>query len=469
MLQAEKSLISSDGILMTKSNFLFYFFSVVVILFARVAFDVINRIEVHFDEAQYWVWSQNLSLSFLSKGPLAPSLIALSNQIFGQTYFGLKFFSFVAYLGTIITLSLTAFKISNKKTSFYNALILSALSPAIFILGGVASTDIFLFLFWSLTLYCYVCFFKDRDEKWFYVIGITTGLGILAKLTMVLLPVSILLYFLTTDLRKYFLNIHIYLSAIVAVLISSPILIWNAQNNWLTLFHEIDHLVSETPTLNPEVLLFTLILTIPSSLLLFSKKIREKVFCSKFDYLIYPTVLMIIFFIIKSFTGKIQLNWSIPIFIGLIPIFASELNAAKGRAIILSILFLGPIFLLSNNRISSLIMNYDPLHPTRGWNETYQNLFQNEDYDYLASEDYTLLSTAAYFQGDAKNLFLTKSTDRRLTHYDLWHIDLNSTDKILFIDYSENELPSFELDCAEIRKVKNFHRKQLTLYNCTSK
>mgnify|MGYP006250498839 FL=1 len=150
-----------------------------------------------------------------------------------------------------------------------------------------------------------MCFFKDRDEKWFYVIGITTGLGILAKLTMVLLPLSILLYFLTTDLRKYFLNIHIYLSAIIAVLISSPILIWNAQNNWLTLFHEIDHLVSETPTLNPEVLLFTLILTVPSSLLLFSNKIRESVFSSKFDYLIYPTVLMIVFFIIKSFTGKI--------------------------------------------------------------------------------------------------------------------------------------------------------------------
>ena len=56
---------------MTKSNFLFIF-SVIAILFARVVFDVINQIEVHFDEAQYWVWSQNLSLSYLSKGPLVP-------------------------------------------------------------------------------------------------------------------------------------------------------------------------------------------------------------------------------------------------------------------------------------------------------------------------------------------------------------------------------------------------------------
>ena len=115
------------------------------------------------------------------------------------------------------------------------------------------------------------------------------------------------------------------------------------------------------------------------------------------------------------------------------------------------------------------MMNYDPLHPTRGWNETYQNLFQNEDYDYLAFEDYALLSTAAYFKGDARNLFIINSSDRRLTHYDLWQIDLNSTDKILYIDYSENELPSIYLGCEEIREVKNFHRKQLTLYNCSSK
>ena len=51
-----------------------------------------------------------------------------------------------------------------------------------------------------------MCFFKDRDEKWFYVIGISTGLGILAKLSMVLLPLSILLYFFATDLKKYFLK-----------------------------------------------------------------------------------------------------------------------------------------------------------------------------------------------------------------------------------------------------------------------
>ena len=453
---------------MTKSNPLFAFIFLCLIISARLLFDFINAIEIHYDEAQYWVWSQNLSLSYLSKGPLVPSMIAFSNLVFGQSFLGLKFFSYTAYAGTILLISLTALRLSGKEDSFKTALLFSALSPGLFFLGGVASTDIYLFFFWSLTIFAYVCFFKDRDEKWFYVIGISTGLGILAKLSMVLLPLSILLYFFATDLKKYFLNIHIYLSALLAILISSPILIWNAQNNWVTFFHEIDHLVSEIPSSNPEILIVTMLLTVPCALLIFMSKIREKVLSSKFSYLIYPTLLMLLFFLVKSFTGKIQLNWSIPVFLGLIPIFAS-IASVERRGVLLSLLFLSPIILLSNKTLSSMIIPEDPLHPMRGWNETYQELLQNEDYDFLASEDYKLLSTAAYFKGVGDNIFLTKSSNRRLTHYDLWTTKPHPSDKILFIAYSAKEVSSDNLNCKKIREVKNFHRKHLTLYNCSSK
>ena len=454
---------------MTKSNSLFAFLFLSLVFSARLLFDLINAIEIHFEEAQYWVWSQNLSLSYLSKGPLVPSMIAFSNLIFGQSYLGLKFFSYIAYAGTALFLSLTALKLSGREESFNTALVFSALSPALFLLGGIASTDIYLFFFWSLTIFAYVCFFTDRDEKWFYVIGISTGLGILAKLSMALLPLSILLYFFATDLKKYFFSIHIYISALLTFLISSPILIWNAQNNWVTFFHEIDHLVSEIPSANPEILVLTLLLTIPYSLLIFMSQIREKVFSSKFNFLIYPTLLLILFFVIKSFMGKIQLNWSVPIFLVLIPIFASISNVGKGSVALISLVLLCPIILLSNKAISSLYASDDPLHPIRGWGKTYQDLFQDEEYDFLASEDYKLLSTAAYFQGTANNLYLSKSTERRLTHYDLWRLSLNPSNKILFIAYSQKEVPSVNLNCTKIREVKNFPRKHLSLYNCSSK
>ena len=143
-------------------------------------------------------------------------------------------------------------------------------------------------------------------------------------------------------------------------------------------------------------------------------------------------------------------------------VFIDSTSLARREWIRTSLLF-------SNKTISSLYSTDDPLHPIRGWNETYQNLFQDEVYDFLASEDYKLLSTAAYFKGTAHNLYLAKSSNRRLTHYDLWRPDLNSSNKILFIAYSQKGAPSNNLNCTKIREVKNFPRKHLTLYNCTSK
>ncbi|MBT10208.1 MAG: hypothetical protein CMD63_02965, partial [Gammaproteobacteria bacterium] len=70
----------------------------------RVLFDVVNGIDIHYEEAQYWVWSQNSSLSYLTKGPFIAKAIAISEWVFGHGYLGLKFLSFDAYAATAIVL-----------------------------------------------------------------------------------------------------------------------------------------------------------------------------------------------------------------------------------------------------------------------------------------------------------------------------------------------------------------------------
>ena len=221
---------------MTKNNALIILVISLVVIF-RVFFDVINEIETHYEEAQYWVWSQNPSLSYLFKGPLIANAISVSNFIFGQTYLGLKFFSYLALIGSIFFLSLGSKQLSKNKNYFTTGLLISALSPALFLLGGVASTDIFLFFFWSIALYAYISFYVTRDERWFYIIALSVGLGILTKLSIILFPLSILIYFLFSKMRKYFFSVHLYLAALLVLILSLPILIWNAQNDWVTISH----------------------------------------------------------------------------------------------------------------------------------------------------------------------------------------------------------------------------------------
>ena len=449
--------------------------SIVAIIFClslisfRIAYDFLNGIEYHYEEAQYWVWSQNPSLSYLTKGPFVALIISLSNSIFGQSYLGLKFFSLLAYIGTIIFLCYSSIALKKDKNIGTTALLIAGFSPAIFFLGGVASTDAYLFFFWSIALFGYIKFHASKDVRWFYLIGLATCLGLLTKLSMALLPTSILIYFLFTKYRKYFYSMHMYFSASIAVLIASPIIIWNINNNWLTLSHEMGHLVSGAPSNNPEILLITMIGTIPAALLLFMRDIRAKIFSKENSFLLIPFLIMFAFFVLKSFSGKIQLNWTIPLFLTLIPLFSYAVYNKNKSVIALSFLVLSPIFLLSNKQISSLFSDNDPLHPMRGWSQTYNYLLKDEAYNLLSSNDYKLLSTAAYFLGETKMLQLEEDKSRRLAHYDLWNRGEGIKENILFITYSDELPKSDSMNCVFLRSSDILPRKKISLYNCTSK
>ena len=104
---------------------------------------------------QYWVWSQNPSLSYLTKGPFIAQAIALSEWIFGYSYLGLKFLSICAYVGTAIIIGICSYLVNKNKTAFYSGVLFTLFSPGIFALGGIATTDIFLFfsglyVFWDI-------------------------------------------------------------------------------------------------------------------------------------------------------------------------------------------------------------------------------------------------------------------------------------------------------------------------------
>jgi hypothetical protein len=178
---------------------------------------------------------------------------------------------------------------------------------------------------------------------------------------------------------------------------------------------------------------------------------------------------MVIFFVIKSFSGKIQPNWSIPVFLTLIPIFSCILDGQKRKILLPSFILVGSIFILSNKDISSRFLPYDPLHPTRGWNETFHNLIQNESYSILVSNDYKLLSSLAYFKNEPEKIHLISDKNTRLSHYNLWNRMKRPSDNILYVTYSNNQIIDDELVCTLVRNVDIYTRKQLTLYNCTSK
>jgi hypothetical protein len=91
---------------------------------------------------------------------------------------------------------------------------------------------------WSWALvFGYVAVFQNRSWAW-PVAGMLTGLGILAKYTMVLWIPSLALFLITNrQYRPLVARTGPWIMSGVAALCCLPILIWNMQNSWVTFQH----------------------------------------------------------------------------------------------------------------------------------------------------------------------------------------------------------------------------------------
>ena len=74
------------------------------ILLALTALRVIglyaSRVDLFFDEAQYWVWSRDLAFGYFSKPPLLAWIIAASDRVCGSGEACVRLASPIFYLGT---------------------------------------------------------------------------------------------------------------------------------------------------------------------------------------------------------------------------------------------------------------------------------------------------------------------------------------------------------------------------------
>ena len=75
----------------------------------------------------------------------------------------------------------------------------------------------------------------DRRAAWLGM-GIAFGLGILSKYTLGLLGLAALVFVIVDPAaRRWLGRPHPYLAAVLALLLFSPVIIWNMQHNWASL------------------------------------------------------------------------------------------------------------------------------------------------------------------------------------------------------------------------------------------
>lgn len=190
------------------------------------------------DEAQYWEWSRRLDLSYYSKGPAVAYLIRASCAIFGDVMWAVRLPALVLAAGTgLVTYALTRRLFGSERLAL-GAVLLSALVP-MFIAGSVIMTiDPPFFFCWALATYLAVpAVLHGRRWPW-PAIGGVVGLGFLAKYAMLLwLPSLFLAMAVDPRARPTLRTAWPWVAMLIALLMTTPVVIWNARHGWPTLWH----------------------------------------------------------------------------------------------------------------------------------------------------------------------------------------------------------------------------------------
>ena len=193
------------------------------------------------DEAYYWTWSRESVISYLDHPPMVAWCVYFGTQIFGDTNFGVRFSGLLAMLVMEALLA----DIVWRTTRDWRCAVLAALLPEAALDYGLLMTkvapDTALIAFVLAMMWALVRLAVSGNQRWWLLAGLFGGLALLSKYTVILLLPAIVAFAVVPSWRmKQILSPYPWLAALIAVIVFSPVLYWNATHDWISFKFQLD-------------------------------------------------------------------------------------------------------------------------------------------------------------------------------------------------------------------------------------
>ena len=414
-------------------------------------------LQLHPDEAYYWLWSRQLDIGYFDHPPMVAYFIWLST-LFSKSEL------WVRLSGPLVVVVMSGL-LWRLALQIYKSVPLAAGSVILFnvfpltLMGLVVVTpDTPVLLFWSLSVYSFWQVIQ-RQRPWaWYALGLAFGLALLSKYTAILMVPSFLLYLLLTEDRRWLKTVHPYLALLLGFACFLPVVIWNSRHDWISFTFQsrnglggdnldavqvAEYIAGQMLISGPVAWLLGIVATVA----VLSRKagtvhgtvpgtMRKETL-----FLVCAAVPVILFFAVSSFRKTANPNW---------PAFAyfsfsllvthyclegySKLRRSLWSAAVASSLALSLVATL-HARFSILplashsqaLADADFTNWFYGWRELGEELKQHADYKFAISPSHQLGAQIIYYTDGS----LSAQTARlsRLSQFDMWHASLTTNGK----------------------------------------
>ncbi|NAS14425.1 ArnT family glycosyltransferase [Poritiphilus flavus] len=191
----------------------------------------------HRDELLHLSVSEHLDWGFMEFPPLIGLIGKISYLLFDYSLMGMRLFPTLAGVGILILCCLMAKELGGKsKAVLLSGICILAFWP-FFRNHTLFQPVAFDQFFWTLGLYYLIRFMNSEDKKFLVLMGITLGLGLMNKYTILVWAFGIFIGLFFYQKGKVFRNKWLYISAGIGLLLFIPNIIWQAQNDFPLLKH----------------------------------------------------------------------------------------------------------------------------------------------------------------------------------------------------------------------------------------
>lgn len=291
-----------------------------------------------FEEAYYWNYAQHLDIGYLDHPLMVAWIIKAFISLMGSIEFAVRSGAFLCWFVTAYFMYKLTLEIFDRATA-RRALVLVAVLPPFFFFGLLMSPDAPLTACWAMAIYfAHQALVRENRKAWLGV-GIALGLGMISKYTIALLGVAIVLFVLADrNSRKWLFRPDPYIALAVALLLFSPVVIWNMQHDWASFTFQSQGRVASSHSFSlPRFIGNVLVFLTPAGLLslaaiLFYRQIllagapanrsapgRPE---QSYRLLLLLTLFPVLVFAALSLFRASKLNWTGPCWLGLLPFMA---------------------------------------------------------------------------------------------------------------------------------------------------
>jgi 4-amino-4-deoxy-L-arabinose transferase-like glycosyltransferase len=358
------------------------------------------------DEAYYFAWSAHLQTGYFDHPPMIAYLMHFGVLAAGPSPFGIRLLApLLAAAGTLLIYDAGEQFFPDRQAG----LVAAALLNATLLVGAGAvifTPDTPLLLFWTAGIAAFARWQRSGDPRWWGGIGIAVGLALLSKYTAILFAAAIFLHLVSSRAGRAGLRTPWpWVAAVLALLIFSPDIVWNAAHHWVSYVKQGSRVAGfdarRTAQFLGEFVAGQFFLATPMIAVLIVAGLVRLGRQNSGHVLIWLTAVPAAVFLEHVFSGRVEANWA-AIFYPSACLAAAALPISVLRrflrpALALGVLFTAAAYAQALTAFAPLPANDDPTAIQLGGFAGLAAAAASYHPAYLTSDDYGTAAILAFY------------------------------------------------------------------------